>query len=53
MVKSTLPAMVRCMRKAGSRRETANGWVMWKNKDGEFLSDLYEKNVNLRDRQPV
>jgi hypothetical protein len=46
-------AAVLCMRKAGSRRETANGWVMWKNQDGEFLTDLYEKNVNPRDRQPI
>jgi hypothetical protein len=51
-VNSPSYAAVRCMRKAGSQRETANGWEMWKNKDGEFLSDLYEKHVNVRDRQP-
>jgi hypothetical protein len=39
------------MRKAGGKRETANGWSMWKNKDGELLDDLYAKYVNWRDKE--
>jgi len=34
---------VLCMKQQGSQRRTANGWIMWKTKHGEFLTDLYEK----------
>jgi hypothetical protein len=36
-------AAVVCMKPVGSQRRTANGWIMWKTKHGEFLTDLYEK----------
>jgi hypothetical protein len=36
-------AAVYCIQKAGSPRKTANGWVMWKTKDGQYLNDLYRR----------
>ena len=38
-------AAVSAMRKAGSDRPTANGWIRWKNKDGETL-DTISKKIN-------
>jgi hypothetical protein len=35
-------AMV-CIKQAGSQRQTANGWVMWKTSSGELLDDLYAR----------
>jgi hypothetical protein len=35
-------AMV-CIKQAGSQRQTANGWVMWKTAAGELLDDLYTR----------
>jgi hypothetical protein len=34
-------AAVYCIQKAGSPRKTANGWIMWRTEDGDFLADLY------------
>jgi hypothetical protein len=42
-VYSPSSAAVVCMKQVGSQRRTANGWIMWKTKNGEFLTDLYEK----------
>jgi hypothetical protein len=36
-------AAVYCMQKAGSPRKTANGWIMWKTKEGKFLNGLYQE----------
>jgi len=36
-------AAVHCMKKAGSQRETANGWTMWRNQDGTLIDDLVSK----------
>jgi len=36
-------AAVYCIQKAGSPRKTANGWIMWKTKEGEYLGDLYKQ----------
>lgn len=36
-------AAVHCIQKAGSHRNTANGWTMWKNEKGEYLDDLYNQ----------
>lgn len=33
-------AAVHCMKKAGSQRETANGWTMWRKQDGTLIDDL-------------
>src|SRR5262249_42878387 len=41
-------AAVHCIQKAGSRRKTANGWIMWKTKGGEYLRKLYEHLETLR-----
>jgi hypothetical protein len=49
VVRSPSYAAVYCMKKAGSHRETANGWTMWKTPDGEYLDDLYQKYVNTDD----
>jgi hypothetical protein len=35
-------AAVYCIQKAGSPRKTANGWLMWKTKEGKYLNDLYQ-----------
>jgi hypothetical protein len=39
-------AAVHCINKAGSPRKTANGWILWRNANGQLLNDLYQK---LRD----
>src|SRR6185437_9698806 len=36
-------AAVHCMKRAGSERRTANGWVMWKTADGILINDLAER----------
>ncbi len=36
-------AAVVCMRKAGSPRETANGWYWWRTEEGVSINDLYKK----------
>lgn len=42
-VMSLSAAAVYCIQKAGSKRETANGWIMWKTENGTYLSDYYNK----------
>jgi hypothetical protein len=42
-VMSLSAAAVNCIQKAGSTRETANGWIMWKTEDGTYLNDFYNK----------
>jgi hypothetical protein len=42
-VMSLSTAAVYCIKKAGSCRETANGWVMWKTKEGILLNDFYNQ----------
>lgn len=42
-VMSLSAAAVYCIQKTGSKRETANGWIMWKTEDGEYLNDYYNK----------
>jgi hypothetical protein len=36
-------AAVHCMRKAGSERRTANGWIMWRKQDGTLMDDLVRR----------
>ena len=36
-------ATVAVMRKAGSARQTANGWLHWKTADGVLIDELYKK----------
>ncbi len=36
-------AAVACMKKAGSSRKTANGWLMCKTEQGKLLNDLYQE----------
>ena len=36
-------AAVACIRKAGSDRSTANGWIMWRNSKGVLIADLLKK----------
>jgi len=43
LVMSLSAAAVHCIQKAGSQRETANGWIMWKTEDGTYLSDFYNQ----------
>ncbi len=42
-VMSLSAAAVYCIQKAGSPRETANGWIMWKTEDGTYLNEFYNK----------
>lgn len=36
-------AAVHCMKQAGSQRQTANGWVMWRKQDGTLIDDLVSR----------
>ena len=36
-------AAVYCMQRAGSQRDTADGWIMWKTEDGTSLSEFYNQ----------
>ena len=45
-VMSLSAAAVYCIKKAGSQRETANGWIMWKTEDGTYLNEFYNKVVS-------
>ena len=42
-VMSLSAAAVYCIRQAGSPRETANGWLMWKTEDGTYLNEFYNR----------
>lgn len=42
-IMSLSAAAVYCIQKAGSHRETANGWIMWKTEDGIYLNDFYNQ----------
>lgn len=42
-IMSLSAAAVYCIKKAGSQRETANGWIMWKTEDGTYLNEFYNK----------
>jgi len=41
-------AAVACIQNAGSDRETANGWIRWKDQGGQTLSDLREQFLQQR-----
>lgn len=49
-VMSLSASAVYCIQKAGSQRETANGWIMWKTEDGTYLNDFYNQ-VYSADRE--
>ncbi len=49
-VMSLSAAAVYCIQKAGSKRETANGWIMWKTEDGIYLNEFYNR-VYSNDQQ--
>jgi hypothetical protein len=36
-------AAVHCINRAGSPRKTANGWILWRNANGQLKNDLYQK----------
>jgi hypothetical protein len=36
-------AAVYCIQEAGSPRKTANGWIMWRTRDGTYLNALYKQ----------
>ena len=42
-IMSLSAAAVYCIKKSGSQRETANGWIMWKIEDGTYLNEFYNK----------
>jgi hypothetical protein len=42
-VMSLSASAVYCIQKAGSERETANGWIKWKTQDGTYLSAFYNQ----------
>lgn len=46
-------AAVHCIQQAGSKRKTANGWIMWKTQSGEFLTDLYGKLDSREEGSPA
>ncbi len=45
-VMSLSAAAVYCIKKTGSNRDTANGWVMWRNADGVLLSDFFNQHYS-------
>jgi hypothetical protein len=42
-VMSLSAAAVYCIQQAGSQRQTANGWIMWKTENGTYLSEFYNQ----------
>ncbi len=58
-VMSLSAAAVYCIQKTGSKRPTANGWIMWKTTDGTYLNDFYDQVYAMaagsggQDCQPV
>ena len=42
-VMSLSASAVYCIQKAGSKRETANGWIMWKTQEGTYLNAFYNQ----------
>jgi hypothetical protein len=42
-IMSLSAAAVYCIRKAGSQRKTANGWIMWKTEEGIYLNEFYNR----------
>jgi hypothetical protein len=49
-VMSLSAAAVYCIQKAGSQRQTANGWIMWKTENGVYLNEFYNQ-VYSNDQQ--
>lgn len=47
-IMSLSAAAVYCIRQAGSQRETANGWIMWKTDDEIYLNEFYNKVFSLQ-----
>lgn len=33
------------MQKAGGKRHTANGWIIWRTEEGDLINDLYERSI--------
>lgn len=42
-VMSLSAAALYCIRKTGSNRRSANGWVKWKTEDGTYLNEFYNQ----------
>ena len=42
-VSSPSYSAIYCIQKTGSKRPTANGWVMWKTEDGKLIDSLYDE----------
>ncbi|MFH1008282.1 MAG: hypothetical protein V1800_12405 [Candidatus Latescibacterota bacterium] len=49
-VMSLSASAIYCIQKAGSQRETANGWIIWRTEDGTYLNDFYNQ-VYSADRE--
>jgi len=49
-VMSLSAAAVYCIQQAGSQRQTANGWIMWKTEGGVYLNEFYNQ-VYSNDQQ--
>lgn len=47
-IMSLSAAAIYCIRQAGSQRETANGWIMWKTDDEIYLNEFYNKVFSLQ-----
>ena len=43
-------AAVACMQRAGSPRQTANGWLMWKTADGKLINEKYKAYIASQER---
>jgi len=52
-IMSLSAAAVYCIQKAGSQRETANGWIMWKTENGTYLNDFYNKVFSSQTKTTV
>ncbi len=52
IVRAPSTAVVYCIKKTGSQRETANGWTMWKTEEGLTLDAVYQKAKELQERTP-
>jgi hypothetical protein len=46
-------AALACMQDAGSKRNTVNGWVKWRNKKGQYLSQIREEYLQKKEAQQV
>ncbi len=53
IVRAPSTAVVYCIKKTGSQRETANGWTMWKTEEGLTLDAVYQKAKELQGKNTI